>query len=398
MQKNRLKTHLNLKSFNMVARKITFVIGNRAHYARVKPIIKHLPTNSYSLVLFESAAVSDYGNIKDQIIKDAKEENISIVYTNVSGGNLITMTKSTGLAVSDLATEFQRNRPDILVVIADRYESLAATIAARYMNIPVAHIQGGENTGSIDDNIRHAITKLSNIHLVTNTECADRVEKMGEDRSAIFPVGCPTLDLCRAVHGGDPKSLFENYSGVQEQKFVLHDNYAMVAFHPVTTEYTDNQKHFRILLDVIDSLNIQVVWLYPNIDAGTDLIRKELLNFKANNKKGLIHFFKHFKIEDYLLLLSQAQCIIGNSSVGIRESSFFGIPSVTIGSRQRGRTRALNVIDSDISFDSLTTAVKGQITHGKFESSNEYGDGKSGSRIASILLSCNLSIEKHMTY
>ncbi|MCB0367849.1 MAG: UDP-N-acetylglucosamine 2-epimerase (hydrolyzing) [Bdellovibrionales bacterium] len=382
----------------MSKRKITFVVGNRAHYARVKPVIKYLPSESYNLVLFESAAVAEYGNVKEQIVTDVGGDNISTIYTNVSGGNLVTMTKSTGLAVSELATEFQRNRPDIIVVIADRYESLAATIAARYMNIPVAHIQGGENTGSIDDNIRHAITKLSNIHLVTNSECAERVAKMGENKDAIFKVGCPTLDICREVGDVDPKGLFADYEGVQEKKFVLGDDYIIVSFHPVTTEYLENRKHFRTLLEAVDTLNVQAVWLYPNIDAGNDLIRQELLDFKSHDKKGLIHFFKHFEIENYLLLLNHAKCIVGNSSVGIRESSYLGTPSVTIGSRQHGRTRAINVIDSEISVESITNNVQKQMSHGKYARSNEYGDGNSGERIADILLSCSLSIDKHMTY
>lgn len=382
----------------MKKRKITFVIGNRAHYARVKPVIKHIPSDMYNLVLFEAASVSDYGNVKDQIIKDVGEEKISIIYTNISGGNLVTMTKSTGLAVSELATEFQRNTPDIIVVIADRYESLAATIAARYMNIPVAHIQGGENTGSIDDNIRHAITKLSNIHLVTNSECADRIGKMGEHKNSIFTVGCPTLDICREVGNTDPKSLFDDYEGVQEKKFVLSDDYIIVSFHPVTTEYAENRKHFRTLLEAVDTLNVQAVWLYPNIDAGNDLIKNELLHFKSHDKKGLIHFFKHFDIEKYLLLLNHAKCIVGNSSVGIRESSYLGTPSVTIGSRQYGRTRAVNVIDSEISIKAITNCIRNQMSHGKYQRSNEYGDGNSGERIADILLSCDLTIDKHMTY
>jgi UDP-hydrolysing UDP-N-acetyl-D-glucosamine 2-epimerase len=382
----------------MKKRKVTFVIGNRAHYARVKPVIKHLPSDTYNLILFEAASVSEYGNVKDQIIKDVGAEKISIIYTNVSGGNLVTMTKSTGLAVSELATEFQRNTPDIIVVIADRYESLAATIAARYMNIPVAHIQGGENTGSIDDNIRHAITKLSNIHLVTNSECADRIARMGEHKNSIFSVGCPTLDICKELSNTDPKSLFDDYEGVQEMKFVLRDDYIIVSFHPVTTEYEDNRKHFCTLLEAVDTLNIQAVWLYPNIDAGNDLIRHELLNFKSHDKKGLIHFFKHFDIENYLLLLNHAKCIVGNSSVGIRESSYLGTPSVTIGSRQHGRTRTENVIDSEFSIESITNSVRNQMSHGKYSRSNEYGDGNSGKRIAKILLSCDLTIDKHMTY
>jgi UDP-hydrolysing UDP-N-acetyl-D-glucosamine 2-epimerase len=320
------------------------------------------------------------------------------MFTNISGGNLVTMTKSAGVAISEFATEFDRNKPEIVVVVADRYESLAATLAARYMNIPVAHIQGGENTGSIDDNIRHAITKLANVHFVTNEDSAKRVEKMGEKKEAIHIVGCPTLDICADLPNRNPKSLFEHNAGVHEPMFVLQDEYIIVSFHPVTTEYLENRKHFKILLESINNLNIQTVWLYPNIDAGTDLIHKELLKFKSEDKKGLIHFFKHFDIENYLTLLKNAKCIVGNSSVGIRESSFLGVPSVTIGSRQHGRPRAENTIDSKISVDEIKTTVLKQIQHGRYPGSYLYGDGNAGKKIADILLSCSLSINKHMTY
>src|SRR6056297_1255582 len=155
-------------------RKITFIVGNRAHYARVKPILKFLSREKvdFRIILFESAALLEFGNVRDQIVQDVGKENVTEMFTNVSGGNLVSMTKSTGMAIMEFASEFSKNRPDVVVVIADRYEALAAATAARYMNIPVAHIQGGEKSGSIDDSIRHAITKLANIHLVTNEECA----------------------------------------------------------------------------------------------------------------------------------------------------------------------------------------------------------------------------------
>lgn len=382
----------------MKNRKITFVIGNRAHYARVKPILKYIPGSNYKLLLFESAVLSDYGSVKDQIIAEVGEEKISVMYTNISGGNLVTMTKSTGIAISEFASEFERDRPDIVVVVADRYETLAAATAARYMNIPLAHIQGGENTGLIDDSVRHAITKLANIHLVANEDSAERVEKMGEERKHIYVTGCPTIDLCANLEQKDLRPLFENYAGIRERKFILQEKYIIVAFHPITTEYAMNKKYFDILLRSINDMDIQTIWLYPNIDAGTDIMRQELLRFKAEDKKYLIYFFRHFDIENYLQLLKGARCIVGNSSVGIRESAFFGTPSVNIGSRQRGRVRSENVIDTDISTELIKAAVDRQVQHGHYPPSYLYGDGTAGKKIADILSNCDLTIEKQMTY
>lgn len=379
-------------------RKITFVIGNRAHYARVKPIVKFLSPLNYRLVLFETAVLSEFGNVKEQILRDIGTENVAQIFTNISGGNLITMTKSTGMAIIEFASEFSEHRPDMVVVIADRYEALAATIAARYMNIPVAHVQGGENSGSIDDSIRHAITKLANIHLVTNEECADRIERMGEQKKAIYITGCPTIDICAELPNRDPASIFEGHTGIHEPKFVLNEKYLIVAFHPVTTEYEENKKHFDALLKAVVSLELQVIWLYPNIDAGNDLIQREIVKFKSKDKEGHVHFFKHFAIEDYLLLLKSAACIIGNSSVGIRESSFFGTPSVSVGSRQNMRMRAANVVESTMVESDIKVAILKQLERGRFASSKLFGDGKAGEKIASALLSCPLSVEKHMSY
>lgn len=382
----------------MDERKITFVIGNRAHYARIKPILKFLPHSACRLVLFESAVLSEFGNIEDQIVHDIDRQNIAQMFTNISGGNLISMTKSTGMAIIEFASEFTTNRPGVVVVTADRYETLAAATAARYMNIPVAHIQGGENSGSIDDSIRHAITKLANIHLVTNRECAERIAKMGESEDSIYITGCPTMDVCARLTEKDPGLIFEKHAGIHEPKFVLNKKYIVVAFHPVTTEYEDNKAHFNVLLDAVNNLDLQAIWMYPNSDAGNDLIRREIVRFKAQDKKGLIHFFKHFAIEDYLLLLKDAACIVGNSSVGIRESSFFGTPSVSVGSRQNMRMRAENVIDSNIDATEIHSAVLKQIENGRYAPSHLYGDGKSGKKIADVLLKCPLSVEKRMTY
>lgn len=381
-------------------RKITFVIGNRAHYARVKPILKFLPKErvDFRIILFESAALLEFGDVRDQIVQDVGEENVTEMFTNISGGNLVSMTKSTGMAIMEFATEFSENRPDVIVVIADRYEALAAATAARYMNIPVAHVQGGEKSGSIDDSIRHAITKLANIHLVTNEECAERVEKMGESKETIFATGCPTVDVCAHLPNKGLQSIFKGHEGVYAPKFVLQNNYIIVAFHPVTTEYETNKEHFDILLKTINDLDIQAIWLYPNIDAGNDVLKREIINFKANDKKGLVHFFKHFAIEDYLLLLKNAKCIIGNSSVGIRESSFFGTPSVTIGSRQRTRMRGENAIESNIKENELREKILAQIKHGHYAPSSLYGNGDAGKHIADVLLKYPLTFDKQMTY
>lgn len=208
----------------MDTNKICFIVGNRAHYARVKQIIKFLPKPSFWIILVESASLAENGDIKGEIEKEFKLKNVKTLYTNVAGSNLVAMTKSTGMVISELATEFSEKIPDVVVVIADRYEALAAAIATRYMNISLAHVQGGENTGSIDDSIRHSITKLANIHFVSNKECAVRVMKMGEDKKNVFITGCPTIDACKNLPKKSAQSLFSSYNSTYEKKFVLGKN------------------------------------------------------------------------------------------------------------------------------------------------------------------------------
>jgi len=379
-------------------KKICFVLGNRAHYARIKPIIKHLAAKNYRLVLFEAAALSQYGNVAKEISDDLpKDVETDLLFTNVSGGNLVTMTKSTGLALVELASNFLNKKPDVVVVVADRYEALAAAVAARYMNIPVAHIQGGENTGSIDDSVRHAITKLANLHFVSNEDSADRVKKMGEEPSIVYNTGCPTLDLVASIKDKDPKAFFQLH-GDYEKRFQLEKKYIVVTFHPVTTEYEKNDENFEVLLKAIDELGIQAVWLYPNIDAGSDLIAKRIQLFKSEDRKGKIHFFKHFPAENYLALIKGSLCLVGNSSVVIRESALLGTPSVNIGTRQIGRLRGRNVIDCKFSSEEIKQAVKNQVAHGPYEPDFIYGSGNAGERIAKILVNSTDSIEKRMTY
>jgi UDP-hydrolysing UDP-N-acetyl-D-glucosamine 2-epimerase len=266
------------------------------------------------------------------------------------------------------------------------------------MNIPLAHIQGGENTGTIDDSVRHSLTKLANLHFVSNKECAERIAKMGEDKKNIFITGCPTIDICKSLPNKPVQSLFDSYNSAYEKKFVLTNKYLVVAFHPVTTEYQDNRKSFLTVLEAINDTDMQAIWLYPNIDAGGDLIRKEILKFKSTDKSGKIHFFKHFPVEDYLLLLKNASCCVGNSSVGIRETSFLGTPSVNIGSRQRGRSRSANVIDCNVCKNEIVNAIRHQVNHGPYSSSCIYGNGESGKIIAEKLLNTKLDFNKIMTY
>jgi len=283
--------------------------------------------------------------------------------------------------------------------VADRFETIATAIAASYLNIPVAHVQGGEVTGSIDEKVRHAVTKLSNLHFVANTQAADRVIRMGEDPEMVFITGCPSIDLAESVlgsrnNGFDP---FANYAGVGK-RFDVRDGYLVVMQHPVTTEYSDSASQIQETISAITSLNQPTFWFWPNVDAGSDQISKGLRRFRETDSSSSIYFFKNMMPEDFLRLLVGARCLIGNSSVGIREASYLGVPVVNIGNRQQGRDRARNVIDVGHSSAEIVEAVQRHLSNGRYPSSPLYGDGKAGERIAQIVARVPLRVDKRITY
>ncbi len=373
-------------------RKILFVIGNRAHYARVSPIlnkIKKFDNLDYHLLLFEGASLDEYYYSIKEIVRKEHHKKYSCLYTHISGENLLSMSKSTGLALLELANEFERYKPDIVFVVADRYEALSAAIAARYMNIVLVHLQGGELSGSIDDSIRHSITKLANIHLVSNNFCAARVIQMGENPKNVYITGCPTIDLAKEI-ANNPKDishLFKKYQG-RQKKFDPEKDYVIVSFHPVTTEYDSVSEQFDLLLNAIHELNITALWLYPNIDAGNDKISKRIKKYLSENGDSEIYFFKNFYPKDFLQLVRNSNCIIGNSSVGIREAPAMGVPSVNIGSRQKSRERASSVFDSSFDKREIQKKIISQINHGKYPPSNIYGRGNASYKIAKVLSQC----------
>jgi UDP-hydrolysing UDP-N-acetyl-D-glucosamine 2-epimerase len=386
---------------SQVTRKVCVVITARPSYARIKTVlekIKEHPNLELQLVVGASALLERYGPVVDVIRADGFDP-VAVVYMVVEGENLVTTAKSTGLGLVELATIFDNLKPDVVVTIADRYETIATAIAASYLNIPVAHVQGGEVSGSIDEKVRHAVTKLSNIHLVSNQQAADRVIKMGEEPSTVYITGCPSVDLAARVVADktDRFDPFKYYAGVG-QPFDLNSGYLIVMQHPVTTEYKNSVDQINQTLLAIKELNRPCFWFWPNVDAGSDRISKVLRQFRETHDLPWLYFLKNMSPEHFLQLLTGCQCLIGNSSVAIRESSFLGIPVVNICTRQQGRDRGPNVMDVGYHAEEIITAIRSQLSHGLYPSSTLYGDGEAGTRIADILASAPLVIEKRISY
>jgi UDP-hydrolysing UDP-N-acetyl-D-glucosamine 2-epimerase len=297
------------------------------------------------------------------------------------------MAKTTGIGLLELATVFDNLKPDVVVTIADRYETLATAIAASYMNIPVAHIQGGEVTGSIDEKVRHAVTKLADLHLVSTKCAARRVEKMGECRNKIFRTGCPSIDLAAEILPSPALDFnpFEKYGGVGELEKILN-GYLVVMQHPVTTEHQLAREQIMQTLEAVHEIGMPTLWFWSNVDAGSDGTSNGIRSFREKVKPTNMHFFKNMNPTDFLRLLYNSKCLIGNSSVGIRECSFLGVPVVNIGTRQQGRERGSNVVDVAYDRDEIRRAAEFQIRHGHYGSCRVYGDGRAGERSAQAIV------------
>jgi UDP-hydrolysing UDP-N-acetyl-D-glucosamine 2-epimerase len=382
-------------------RNVCVVVTARPSYSRVKTAlraIQHHPALNLQLVVAASALLDRYGSVVNQITDDGFPI-VEKVFMVLEGENPTSMAKTTGMGILELATTFLNLKPDVVVSIADRYETIGTAIAGAYMNIPVAHIQGGEVTGSIDEKVRHAVTKLADVHLVASEDARQRVIRLGERPEAVFNTGCPSIDLAAEILTApaldfDP---YADYSGVGP-RLDLSGGYVVVMQHPVTTEYQESRAHVSETLSAAAQLGLPVLWFWPNVDAGSDGTSSGIRHFREIGRAESFHFFKNMAPTDFLRLLYNARCLIGNSSAGIRECAFLGVPVVNIGSRQAGRDRGKNVVDVPYSAEAILGAARRQIEHGRFPCDRLYGDGRAGEKIAEVLATCPLSIEKRIAY
>ena len=385
----------------MSKRKICVVVTARPSYSRIRTAlqaIKRHPDLQLQLVVAASALLDRYGNAVQAIERDGFEID-ERVYMVLEGENLVTSAKSTGIGLSELATVFDNLEPDAVVTVADRYETLATAVAASYMNIPVVHVQGGEVTGSIDEKVRHAVTKLSNLHLVSTPAARERVLRLGEAENTVVVTGCPSIDIAAEVAARpeldfDP---FEKYGGVGP-KADLSGGYLVVMQHPVTTEYEEARAQVEETLAAVTAFGLPVLWFWPNPDAGSDGTSKGIRVFREREQPKQFHLFRNMFPEDFLRLLVKSTAIVGNSSVAIRECSYLGVPAVNIGSRQQGRERGGNVIDVGHDRAAITAAIREHVTRGRAPSDHLYGNGRAGDRIADCLATAPLTVEKRLTY
>ena len=380
-------------------RKICVVTGTRADYGILYPVMKAIQA-SLKLRLYVVATsmhlMKEFGYTVEEIEKDGFKiyDKINISYKKDTGS---AMANSVGKAVVLFSKCFKKLKPDIVVILGDRGEMLAAALSASYMNIPIAHIHGGELSGHVDGALRHAITKLSHIHLPASQNSKERIIKLGENPNNVFVGGAPALDRILNENVPDKKYLYKKYEIKPGEPF------AILVQHPVSTEIDEAGKQIKYSIEALAELKIKTIIVYPNADAGG---RRMIKVIKEHENNPYINTFKSIPHKDYLGLMKIASVLVGNSSSGIIEAPSYKLPAVNIGTRQMGRERSKNVIDASYAKKAIKKAVKKALFNKEFKKQlrkcrNPYGDGLASRRIIKVLHSIKLDkllLQKQMIY
>jgi GDP/UDP-N,N'-diacetylbacillosamine 2-epimerase (hydrolysing) len=383
----------------MKKKKIAIIASSRATYGykrKLIGLIKDSKKLELQLVVTGMHLMPRYGHS----IRDIKADKYPIaaeVDIELKGDSPFNWTQSMGVEIQKLAGVFNRLKPDIVLITGDRAEMFAASLTAVYMGIAVAHIQAGDVSGHIDGSARHAITKLSHIHLASCEDSANRVRLMGEEPKRVFNVGAPQLDeiiLAKEI----PDSVLERKFNIN-----LKEPLTVVIQHPVLVEVEQAYSQMKETMKALSALKMQSVIIYPNIDAGGKKIIKAI---KEYEKLSFIKTFDNINRQHFINLLRRASVLVGNSSCSILEAASFKLPAVNIGNRQRGRMQAENIINCKHKTFQIKKAINKALYNKDFrkkvkECSNPYGDGKSSQRIAKILEDTVVDeslLDKRITY
>lgn len=379
-------------------RKVCVVLVDRANYGRLKPVMRAIqdsPELELQVLAAGTMVLGRFGKPVELVRKDGFPVD-GETFIELEGSTPATMAKSVGFGVVEFSSEFQRLAPDVVLLIGDRYEALAAAIAAAYMNVCIVHVQGGEVSGSIDESARHAITKFSHFHFPATQRSAEYLIRMGEAPQTILGVGCPSSDLARMLTGGLPDEVINGTgSGAHID---LSKPFQLVIFHPTTTRYGAEHEQMEHLLAALDRLKNQTVLLWPNIDAGSDAISKTVRVFRDHHAPDWLRTITNLLPEHYLRVLARTACAIGNSSSFVRDAGYFGTPVVLVGERQEGREWDIHVTPVKPLADEVFNAISNQLTHGRYEPSKLYGDGYVSERIAQALTGLTPYRQKRLHY
>jgi UDP-hydrolysing UDP-N-acetyl-D-glucosamine 2-epimerase len=378
--------------------KVLVVLVDRANYGRLKPVMRAIQEHedlTLQVLAAGTMVLERFSRPVDQVRDDGFPVDGEI-FIELEGSTPVTMAKSVGFATIEFASEFQRLKPDVVLVIGDRYEALAAAVAAAYMNLCVVHVQGGEVSGSIDESTRHAISKFAHYHFPSTKRSAEYLIRMGEHPATILGIGCPSSDIAGELDRRLTSEIVNSTGGG-----VLLDvskAFLLIVFHPTTTQYGSEKEEMVELLSALDQIQMQTLFLWPNIDAGSDHISKAIRIFREQRRPDWLRTLTNLSPEDYLKVLAGAACCVGNSSSFVRDASFFGTPVVLVGNRQDGREIDEHVTRVAPVVNEITRAIRFQLHHGRYKPSSLYGDGKVAQRIANALADLKLYVQKRLGY
>jgi UDP-hydrolysing UDP-N-acetyl-D-glucosamine 2-epimerase len=374
------------------------VLADRANYGRLKPLMRAIAGREELelQVIATGTTVLERFGLPVAVIRGDGFRVDGEIYIELEGSTPATMAKSVGFGVVEFASEFQRLKPDIVLLIGDRYETLAAAIAAGYMNICIAHIQGGEVSGSIDECARHAISKFAHFHFPSTPRAAEYLVRMGERPETILGIGCPGSDLARSLEPGLDGDVVNRAGG--GARIRVEEPFLLVVFHPTTTEYGGERRQMEELLEALWALRMQAVLLWPNVDAGSEHISKTIRIFRDQRRPDWLRTLTNLPPEHYLRVLANTACAVGNSSSFVRDAGYFGTPVVLVGSRQDGRETDGNVTRAAPERGEIARAVREQLAHGRYQPSALYGDGRVSERIVDALAGLQPYVQKKLHY
>ena len=364
--------------------KIAVILTARASWAKLEPVCRALtarPDVELQIIACASALLERYGRVVD-VVKEQGYEVAAEVWSTYEGANLITSAAETGALLTALSGTLHALRPDVGVVCADRHEVLACAQSLSYLHVPLVHLQGGERTGSIDDKVRDGITHLADYHCVSTPHAQMRVYSLtGSDQ--VYLTGCPSIDIAHAAVTSPPVTMDE--LGGSGPRLDLAHPFLLVLQHSVTNEADVSGWQMQQTLEAVGAVPLPRIVLWPGEDAGQEALAKAIRVWKDERPELAIHTVRNLPPMRFLRLLMQCAALVGNSSAGIREGSYLGVPVVNIVTRQQGRERGPNVRDVPYDIEAIWSATIDQVNHGPYPRSGLYGRGDAGERIAEVI-------------
>jgi UDP-N-acetylglucosamine 2-epimerase (hydrolysing) len=357
-------------------KKILFISGTRADFGKLKPLIQAVsdhPDFEYGIFGTGMHMLSKYGNTIREI-KRAGFDQVFMFINQIEGDSMELILANT---ITGLTKFLHENHVDLIVIHGDRVEAMAGAIVGALRNILVAHVEGGEVSGTIDDLMRHATSKLSHIHFVANATAEKRLKQLGESESSIFHIGSPDVDI---MVSDKLPSLDE----AKKRYEVSFDSFSIAMLHPVTTEIDQQFRHASIFVDTLIKSNRNYIVIYPNNDLGSQEIFSAYKNLSNNPR---IRIFPSLRFEYFLTFLKHADLIIGNSSAGIHEAPIYGIPTINVGTRQLNRFHYESIFNTDFDTQVILEAMNTALRAKRFKPCDHYGDGTSAQKFMSILSS-----------